>query len=115
MRELRGINPLFWFANMIVALVFAAAFWLYGAFSGGLNNAETCTARGQTWDREYRRSNWEEAGRYFPLHNKCNADYDLIPFWINPAVAFLTLLALAFAAASFVSLTLRLRRRRPRT
>lgn len=111
--ELRGISPLFWLANMIVALAFAASFWLYGAFSGGLDAAETCTLRGQTWDREYRRFNLEEAGRYFPLHNKCNADYDLIPFWINPTVAFLTLLALAFAAACLVSVTLRLRRCRP--
>ena len=115
MRELKGITPFFWFANMIVALVFAAAVWMYGAFVGGLDSVYTCATRGQPWDAEYSRQNRGESGRFFPLHTECNADYDLVPFWVNPAVAFLTLLALAFAAVCLVSLTLRLRRRRPRT
>ncbi|WP_326754579.1 hypothetical protein OIE73_25330 [Streptomyces hirsutus] len=24
--------------------------------------------------------------RLFPLHNKCNAEYDLVPAWVNPAI-----------------------------
>ena len=114
MRELRGINPSFWLANMIVALAFTGAFWLYGALSGGFDTPQECESRGQPLDTEYRRLNWEEPGRYFPLHNKCNADYDLVPFWLNPALVFLALLALAFAAAFVLSLSRWRKFRKPR-
>jgi len=113
-RVLRGITPLFWLANMIVALVFAAAVWMHGAFVGGMDIVSTCATRGQPWDTEYSRQNRRDSAGFFPLHNECNAGYDLVPVWLNPAVAFLALLALAFAAACLVSLTLRLRRRSPR-
>lgn len=28
-----------------------------------------------------------------PLHDKCNATYDLVPAWVNPALVILPLLA----------------------
>lgn len=105
MRELRGISPLFWLANTVVAFVLAAAVWMYGAFSGGLGTVYTCATRGQAWDTEYSRQNRGESGRFFPLHTKCNADYDLVPFWVNPALVSLTLLVLAFATTYFLSLS----------
>ncbi len=61
---------------------------------------------GQIFDREYRSKNWEEASRFFPLSNRCNADYDLVPPWINPALlifAAMTLAFLALAIDSFIA------------
>jgi hypothetical protein len=113
MRRLWGMSPGFWLANMVVALFFAAAVWISGAFSGGFDIAETCAARGQTYDHGYRSQNWEEPSRYFPLHNKCNAHYDMVPFWVNPAVVLLVLLAAIFAAFSLTqALTSRLERKK---
>lgn len=114
MRELRSISPVFWLANVIVALAFTGVFWLYGALSGGFDTPQECESRGQPLDTEYRRLNREEPGQYFPLHNKCNADYDLVPFWLNPALVFLALLALTFAAAFVLSLSRWREFRKPR-
>lgn len=113
MSEPRGVNPLFWAWTMIVSLVLAAAVWMHGVWSGGLDVKEECELRGQAWDDEYRQLNLEESGRFFPLHDKCNADYDLVPFWINPAVVLLALLAL-FAAANLFGQPLWQRTRKPR-
>lgn len=114
MRRLWGMPPLFWFGNMLAALFFAYVVWIWGAFSGGLDIKETCGARGQTYDPVYRHLNWQEPGRYFPLHNKCNADYDVVPFWVNPAVVLLVLLAATFAACCLTqAITLRQERKRP--
>lgn len=68
--------------------------WLWGALSGGLDVAETCTLlRGQEYDDAYRAEHWREPSQIFPLHNRCNASYDLVPAWINPTLVFLALLA----------------------
>ncbi|MEU4872536.1 hypothetical protein [Streptomyces sp. NPDC021608] len=86
------MGPLRWL--LLSTLTCAAAFltWLWGALAGGLDVAETCTLyRGQRFDGAYRSRHLDESTRWFPLHNKCNATYDLVPAWINPTVAFLAL------------------------
>lgn len=73
----------------------AAVTWLIGAFAGSsLDPEESCHAAGVTYDEAYRSAHWREPSRRFPLHNKCNAEYDLVPVWINPALVLLLLLAI---------------------
>ncbi|WP_146069210.1 hypothetical protein [Arthrobacter sp. ZGTC412] len=76
-------------AFMVPVLLF------FGILTGGLDDQETCGIRHQQhYDREYRKAHPEHAGRnIFPLSNKCNADYDMVPFWMNPAVVGFALLA----------------------
>ncbi|WP_127499920.1 hypothetical protein [Actinoplanes solisilvae] len=72
----------------------AAATWFIGIFSGSSTDPkESCHAVGATYDEAYRATHWREPSRFFPLHNRCNADHDLVAPWINPTLALLTLLA----------------------
>lgn len=80
-----------WFVIGVLSLVFAALLWLAGLFSGGLDSQEMCGLRyGQSYDRQYLKAHPEHAGRnLFPLSDKCNADYDMVPGWMNPAIVAL--------------------------
>ncbi|MFI8947702.1 hypothetical protein ACIGO6_14420 [Streptomyces sp. NPDC053750] len=68
--------------------------YLTGIFSGGLDVEEACVhGHGVRYDDVYRAAHWEEFSRWFPLHSKCNEDFDLVPAWVNPAIVFFALLA----------------------
>ncbi|SIN41036.1 hypothetical protein [Micromonospora cremea] len=84
-----------WFLGTAALWVAATAItWFRGAFSGAFMNAEeSCHSAGATYDGAYRSAHWQEPSRWFPLHNKCNATFDLVPAWVNPALVLLPLLA----------------------
>ncbi|MBE1489579.1 hypothetical protein [Plantactinospora soyae] len=84
-----------WFIGTAGFCVVAAAVtWFIGAFAGtSLDPEESCHTAGVVYDSAYRSANWQEPSRLFPLHNRCNATYDLVPVWINPALVLLLLLA----------------------
>ncbi|MBO1269515.1 hypothetical protein [Arthrobacter cavernae] len=86
-----------------VSFVAVAVTFMIGAWAGGHEVDETCAARGQTYDSGYRSENWQEPSRIFPMHNKCNAAYDLVPSWINPALVIFAVLMVAFVIAVVVS------------
>ena len=52
----------------------------------------------ETYDRAYRRANFDEYTQWFPLHDKCHAGYDLVPGWVNPTLVVLPVLAVACLA-----------------
>lgn len=86
-----------------VAAVFAAfVMYVWGflkMFSPDVG--EACAARGQSWDRyEYHTS-------LFPLSHTCNAEFDLVPSFVNPSIYVLLGLAVVLAALAVVK---RLRR-----
>ncbi|WP_405686527.1 hypothetical protein [Streptomyces sp. NBC_00057] len=83
-------KPLRWLLLSVMPCFGLFCTWFWGAFSGGLDARETCELlEGQTYDSAYREENWQEPSRLFPLHNKCNASYDLVPAWINPTIVCL--------------------------
>ncbi|MET8170712.1 hypothetical protein ABZT34_41910 [Streptomyces sp. NPDC005329] len=89
-----GRTPVFWLTLSALSCVGLFLTWFWGAWSGGLDVAETCALlRGQKYDDAYRAEHWREPSRFFPLHNKCNASYDLVPAWVNPTLVLLALLA----------------------
>lgn len=94
-----------WFILGVLSLVLAAMLWFVGIFSGGLEVDETCNLlHGQTYDRQYRQAHPEHAGRsLFPLSDKCNDGFDMVPVWMNPAIAGLVL----FGAGTTVALPIR--------
>ena len=68
-------------------LVFALS-WIYGRLEGGLPTvAKACLSRHQPYDDTYYETHREDWYRPFPLSNKCNAHYDMVPAWVNPTVA----------------------------
>ncbi|AEW99223.1 hypothetical protein [Streptantibioticus cattleyicolor] len=94
-----------WFAGTAgLCLVLTGVTWLVGALSGtSLSREKSCHAAGADYDRAYQHDHWREASRWFPLHNKCNATYDLVPAWVNP-----TLVALPVAAVVCAGVAVRL-------
>ncbi|MFF1441871.1 hypothetical protein [Streptomyces sp. NPDC058295] len=94
-------TPVFWLTLSALSCVGSFLTWLWGAWSGGLDVAETCTLlKGQKYDDAYRTEHWREPSQFFPLHNKCNASYDLVPFWVNPMLVLLALLAVGCLIAA---------------
>ncbi|WP_422771989.1 hypothetical protein ACN28C_02455 [Plantactinospora sp. WMMC1484] len=82
-----------------------------GLFSGFAHEIdETCHRLGEEYDDAYRAERWREPGRWFPLHNRCNADYDLVPAYVNPSLVVLAAVAVGCAAVA-VALAIAGRRR----
>ncbi|QJT01378.1 hypothetical protein G9272_14485 [Streptomyces asoensis] len=114
-RGLKRRKPSFWLAVSVLACGGTFFTWFWGAFSGGLDVRETCVLiKGQVYDGSYRTEHWREPSQLFPLHNKCNASYDLVPFWINPMLVLLALLAVGCLIAAVVSAVARYRMSRGR-
>ncbi len=83
--------------------------YLTGILSGGLDVEEACVhGHGVRYDDAFREAHAKEFNRWFPLHSKCNENFDLVPAWVNPAIVFFALLAaigvLCLAAAVVTAL-----------
>ncbi|MET9290961.1 hypothetical protein [Streptomyces sp. NPDC003077] len=80
-------RPMWWTRLCSVALFAGLASWTWGAFRGGLDVRKTCLfVHHERYDQAYWNSHFEEFQKLFPLHIKCNADFDLVPAWVNPTV-----------------------------
>lgn len=89
-----------WFAGTAALLVLGTGVtYIAGSLAGAsLDPEESCHADGQTYDLAYRRANFDEYTQWFPLHDKCHANYDLVPSWVNPTLLVLPILAIACLA-----------------
>ncbi|MEU4062528.1 hypothetical protein AB0F25_08840 [Streptomyces wedmorensis] len=89
-----------WFVwSALLLLVATGVTYLVGSLAGAsLDPEEACNNAGQTYDRDYRRANFDEYTQWFPLHDKCNAGYDLVPAWVNPTLVVLPAVALVCLA-----------------
>ncbi|MFE2132712.1 hypothetical protein ACFW9X_05640 [Streptomyces sp. NPDC059466] len=104
-------NPGFWFGSSTVAGIVLVPTWLWGALSGGLDVAETCVlGEGQPFDASYRQGLGPQPSGPFPLHNMCNASYDLVPGWVNPTLACLAVIVTGSLIATVVTGVVQLRR-----
>jgi len=83
---MRPFRPRTWFGLTLLATAAFAGTAFAGMWSGGKDLHETCAAAGQPLDNGYRAKNWREPGQLFPMHNRCNAGYDLVPGWVNPGL-----------------------------
>lgn len=89
------LRPLAWFGLAMLALLVFGFTAFVGAWAGGKDIDETCAAAGQTLDETYRAQHWQEPGQFFPMHNRCNADYDLVPGWVNPTLVIFAVVVVA--------------------
>ncbi|MFI9051563.1 hypothetical protein [Streptomyces sp. NPDC053427] len=89
-----------WWTRLCSVSLFAGlASWIRGLFSGGLDVRKACLfVHHESYDHAYRTSHVEEIGRLFPLHNKCNAGYDMVPAWVNTTVVACAVISLAALA-----------------
>ncbi|MEU6222566.1 hypothetical protein [Streptomyces sp. NPDC047042] len=97
---MRRLGPRSWLALAVVSSFLLGITYFVGMFSGGHELDETCASVGRPVDERYRAEHWREPGQWFPLHNKCDADYDLVPAWVNPALVVLTLLIVVCVGAA---------------
>ena len=96
-------GPAAWLSLSVLSFFSLGSVFFVGVFASGKDLDETCAAAGQELDADYRHLNRAERLQFFPLHNKCNADYDTVPFWVNPSLAILAILVLLFLALSIAA------------
>ncbi|OKI04844.1 hypothetical protein A6A06_09015 [Streptomyces sp. CB02923] len=101
-----------WWVHVTSALFFADVLvWLRGALSGGLNTEKICRfAHHTVYDPSYRERHGDGLWNVFPLHNHCNAQYDLVPAWVNPTVGVLTVCTVVALCGAVRSVTVRRKR-----
>ncbi|MEH0937813.1 hypothetical protein [Micromonospora psammae] len=105
-------SPGGWVRLALITASCTLLLYVYGLFSRvAYDIGETCDWLGQHYDTGYRAEHWREPGRWFPLHNRCNAGYDLVPTYVNPSLVVLAVLTLGCAVMA-VTLTVTGRRRR---
>lgn len=92
-----------WLGLSFLSFLATCTTYFIGISSSGKDIDETCAKAGQILDDSYRSQNWKEPSQFFPLHNKCNADYDLVPYWVNPALVIFIVLTLAFFCAFMIT------------
>lgn len=88
-----------WLALSFLSFIAIGVTYFIGLSASGKDIDETCAKAGQLLDRNYRAQNWLEPGRFFPSHNKCNASYDMVPVWVNPALVIFAVLTATFICA----------------
>jgi hypothetical protein len=86
-----------WLAATVLSAFSLAAIFLTAFNSNRTDLYETCLIAGQELDLNFRLQNPDDGSLVFPLHNRCNAFYDIVPEWTNPALV-------ALAAAMVISL-----------
>ncbi|RYZ32001.1 MAG: hypothetical protein EOP01_02155 [Propionibacteriaceae bacterium] len=87
-----------WFAEAgCTSFYLLALAWMRGFLAGGLRTDKDCLVHHQHYDEAFREAHHAELFRLFPLTNPCNATYDLVPAWVNPAVVVFGALLMASA------------------
>jgi hypothetical protein len=108
---MRRIPPLAWFIYGLLSLIALGITFFVGAFASGKDINETCAKARQPLDDVYRDAHWLEPGQIFPMHDKCNANYDMVPFWVNPALVVFVVAVAVCLIGFVVSITTRLVRK----
>jgi hypothetical protein len=92
-----------WFAQSGCTLIYLQALvWVRGALAGALRPDKDCLVHQQPYDEAFREAHRVEHLRLFPLTNRCNATYDLVPLWVNPTLVVIGVL-LAASVIGFAS------------
>jgi hypothetical protein len=83
-------------SGALMVMVFVTQF----ATASSKDLDDVCKAAGHALDRNFRLLHPRDGSPYFPLHNRCDAAYDIVPAWVNPSLSALAaVLALSLAGA----------------
>ena len=81
---------------VVVTSLCAGLVYSFGLLSSPYDAVETCREHGERFDDSAAFDPYRED--LFPLSSKCNASFDLVPAWVNPALlALLSLVAVSAA------------------
>lgn len=106
-RAIRKTTPLAWAWLTFASFLLLGATFITGAAAPGLDVGEKCAEAGQLLDQTYRKQHREESRQVFPMRSVCNADFDLVPAWVNPGLVLFAFLTVAFLSAHVLSLSKR--------
>jgi hypothetical protein len=102
----------FWLKLTVLSAFLLFVVFFQGVAVGGLDVVEACELdAGQPYDHEYRSQHTHEQLQLFPLTTKCNAEYDLVPAWTNPALAVLAVLTASFLTMALAALFIHVKSR----
>ncbi|MCS0638198.1 hypothetical protein NX801_21580 [Streptomyces sp. LP05-1] len=111
---MRRLGPVAWLSLAVISALLLGAARFVAVFASGLDIAEACEAAGQPFDVAYRDALMRQSEErwWLPMHTMCNAHYDLVPAWVNPASVVLSLLVMVCMGAAVWSAVSRLKARR---
>ncbi len=99
MRRMKAAQSWLWVA-LISAFLLGSVFLTQFSAASSRDLDEVCEAAGRVLDRNFRLLHPHDGSMYFPLHNRCDAAYDIVPGWVNPSMSALAaVLALSLAGA----------------
>lgn len=97
-----GLRAGQWMGLAVISFLAAGYAFLAGASAAGLDITEKCELAGVPFTVRPGSIQFRELQQVYPMHAWCNASYDLVPGWVNPALAFLTILTLTAVICSVV-------------
>ncbi len=92
---LRRVPSAVWLVATVTAVLLAVCLYGYGFVQGSLDLRDACAAEGQSVDNSFLMT--QRPGGPFPLSQPCNAAYDLVPSFVNPAIVVLLVTAVVTA------------------
>jgi hypothetical protein len=99
LRDRSWRRPLWWTRVGSVALFTGLTTWTWALFSTGLDESDTCQfVHHEYYDSAYADAHAAESQKLFPLHNRCNAHFDMVPAWVNPSLVVCAVITMVAAA-----------------
>jgi hypothetical protein len=97
-------RPRHWLTLAFTSFLATGYAFLTGTAAAGLDISEKCELAGQLFNIRSASVQYRELQQLYPMHAWCNASYDLVPAWVNPAIAVFGIVTLAAVVGSVVSL-----------
>jgi hypothetical protein len=97
-----GLTARRWMGFAVILFLAAGYVFLVGASAAGLDIREKCELAGVPFMVRPGSIQFRELQQVYPMHAWCNDSYDLVPGWVNPALASLMILTLTAVTCSVV-------------
>lgn len=101
--DMRRWRAKHWLGLAFVSFLATAYAFFTGAAAAGLDIGEKCAMAGELFSVRPGSVQYRELQQAYPMHAWCNASYDLVPAWVNPALATFAILTLAAVSCSVIS------------
>ncbi|WP_458779285.1 hypothetical protein [Arthrobacter sp. D3-16] len=102
MRRTKASLVWLWLA-LTSAVLLVSVFLIQYSIAASRDLDEVCEGAGLVLDRNFRLLHEHDGSLYFPLHNRCNATYDIVPGWVNPALSTLAAVLVIALVCGLVS------------
>jgi hypothetical protein len=91
-----------WLTVALMSFLATLLSFFVGFAAPGLDVPEKCGLAGEPYNISSGSAKHQQRLQIFPMHAWCNESYDLVPAWVNPAIAIsaiLTLTATGYSVA----------------